>query len=176
MQYTERAATVRPDQQQCVLSLGNVAQGFAHVGRALHVFAIDLHDHISALQAGVVSRTAGLDLIDNRAVNFGRHLNLPTHIAVQVGQPDSPARLAVARVADFVVGLVASAHGFERDRHGHTLAVTQNAQLDGGAGLLLADFDLQFAGVGHLLAVEFADHVSDFHSSSWQPANRIPPA
>ena len=68
MQHTEGAATVGPDEHQRVLSLGHRGQGFLNVIRVLHRVTIYFHDHVSALQAGVVGGAAGLHLLDHRAV------------------------------------------------------------------------------------------------------------
>ncbi len=68
MHHAEGRSTVRPHQHQCVLPLRYGGQGFLHVGSTLHRLAIDLHDHVAALQTGVVSGDSGLYLLDYRAV------------------------------------------------------------------------------------------------------------
>ena len=77
----------------------------------------------------------------------------------------APSAACHAVAGDFVAFMVAAAHGFERHRNAYGLAVAQNVQLDGGAGLLLSDFDLKLAGIAHFLAVEFGDYIADFQAS-----------
>src|SRR3984957_11586533 len=164
MQHTEGAAAVRPDEHQSVLSLGHRGQGFLHVGRALHGMTIHLHDHVSALQAGVVGGAAGLHLLDNRAVEIRRRLQLLTQLRSHVGKSDAPAWLAIAVAGNFGAVFVAAAHQFQRYRNVHVLAVTQNIELDARSGLLLPDFDLKLAGIAYFLTVQFGDDIPNFQA------------
>ncbi len=132
--------------------------------RRLHRLAIDFQDHIARLQAGVVGRAARLYLLDHRAVKTVRRLQLLAHIRSDVGQPDSPARFALADVRGFIARLVALAHSFESDRSSDVLAVAHHLQMNGCAGILLSDYHLQSAGVAHFLAVDLGDHIADFQA------------
>ena len=78
MQHAESASAIRPDQKQRVLPLGYRGQRLLDFGYVLDGVAIDLNDHVSALQAGIVGGAAGLYLLHYRAMNLGGQLELLT--------------------------------------------------------------------------------------------------
>jgi hypothetical protein len=56
---------------------------------------VNFANHIPALQARVVSRTAGLHLLDDRTVNIAGNLQLIALGRVKVAQAESPAAFPV---------------------------------------------------------------------------------
>jgi len=72
----EGAASVGPHQDQRVLAFGDGGQGFLDVGGVLYGVAVDFDDYVAALEAGVIGGAAGLDLLDDRAVQIAAGLDL----------------------------------------------------------------------------------------------------
>ena len=103
--------------------------------------AIDFRDHLTTLQTGIVCRAAGRDLFDNRTVNVFASLQLLPELRSQVGEANTPARLALAGVGTFA-SVLASCHRLQRYRHIHRFAITQGFELECGSWLLLSDLDL----------------------------------
>jgi len=57
-----------------------------------------------------------------------------------------------------------AAQFFQSDGNADGFSVAQNPERNCGAGLLLSDQHLKFAGVAHLLAVDFGDDVADLQA------------
>jgi len=74
---------------------------------------IDFHDHVPTLQASIVCRTAGLDVLNDCAVDPPQivrllpvrllpvALQLVANIGSQVGEPQTPAALPMIAASDF---------------------------------------------------------------------------
>ncbi len=109
MQDAESASGVGPDQHQGIAVLGNAGQCLLHISRGMHRLAVHFGDHFTLLQAGVICRTAGSDLLNHGAVNVFAGLQLLPDVGRQVFQAKSPARLAMTGVGAKVV-VVAFSH------------------------------------------------------------------
>src|SRR6478672_7020851 len=82
--HSERAATVGPDQQHCVLATGNVTQLALYVLRALHLVAIYLQDYVSTADAGIVRRAPWLYVCHDHALHVRRQLQLVAQVSIEV--------------------------------------------------------------------------------------------
>src|SRR5208282_3923890 len=112
-------------------------------------------------QASVISRTAGSNLFDHRAVDFIAGLQLLPQVRREITKAKSPAGLAMAGVGALVVVLALS-HRLQRDRKLDGVAIPESLEVQRSSGLLFSDFDLQRARVAHGFPVEFNDDVTDF--------------
>ena len=70
MQHAESCSAVGPDQYQSILPRRYRRQCFLHVSGILHRVTIYLHNHVTALQAGIVGGAAGFDLLDHCAMDI----------------------------------------------------------------------------------------------------------
>src|SRR5580704_8332453 len=113
-----------------------------NISGALYIVAIDLHDYVAALQAGVVGRTARLHLFDHSSMNRAGSLQLLAKVRGHVGKAKSPMHFAVRVFPDFAVVFVTASHRFESDWDSRVFAFANDFQLNCRARTLLSNFDL----------------------------------
>jgi hypothetical protein len=84
MQDTESTSGVGPDQHQGIAVLRNAGECLLHIGRGMHGLAVYFRDHFTLLQAGVICRTTGSDLLDHGTVHVLAGLQLLPDVRRQV--------------------------------------------------------------------------------------------
>src|SRR5207249_7208985 len=124
---------------------------------AVHGLAVDAHDHVSALQPGILGVAARLALRPHHALEAARQLQLAGQVRGQVLQRHALVAAALAlratgRPADSLLGERAEGHpdlllG----------AVAQDPEMDGAVGRPGRDVAREVRVVAHLAAVH-ADH------------------
>src|SRR5579871_635671 len=76
VKHSERAATVRPDEDHHVLPIRHAAEAALYVRSIFNRFTVDLKNHIAARQPGIVGWASRHYVSDDSAVNFLRSLQL----------------------------------------------------------------------------------------------------
>src|ERR1017187_5857480 len=165
VKHAEGTAAIAPYQHHRVLSFRNIGEGFLDIGSALRRATVHADDNLSWLESSFLGGAAGLDALNDRSLQVFRGLQLLADLRGQVGDADSPARLAVIAIRGNLVLAVAAAHLFESYRDVDVLPIAHDFERDLGPGMLLSDFHLQLSGVSDLPSVELGDHVADFQAS-----------
>ena len=114
MQYAEAIPAIRPDQQQCILTRGNLAKILLDIRRALDFMAIHFQNDVSRLQPSILSGTTRLYLFDHRSLHIVRRLDLVAGILSHIGQTQPPARFSVLAgvLADFFLAIIYVCQGY----------------------------------------------------------------
>src|SRR5215831_14199789 len=164
MQNAEGAAAVGPNEDHGVLPFGNVGEGLLHVGGARRLLTVHALNDIARLESGIIGRASRLNALHNRTLDGSGCLNLLAYVGGEIGDADSPTRLAVVGAGGELFFLILRAEFFQRDKYVDALAVAEDVESDLGSGTLGADFGLEFSGAGDFRAVESDDDVSNFKS------------
>jgi len=104
-------------------------------------------------------------MISRLRLTLNASLQLLPDIRREITKSQSPARLSIFRTGALTARVVAAAHGFECYRNGFVLAITHDVQVNGRAWLLLSNFDLELASIGHFFSIKTGYYVTNFHAS-----------
>src|ERR1019366_2127674 len=132
VKHAEGTAAIAPYQHHRVLSFRDIGEGFLDIGSALRRATVDADDDLSRLESSFLGGAAGLNALDERALQIFRGLQLLADLSGQVGDADSPARLAVIAIRGNLVLAVAAAHLVESYRDVDVLSIARDFERDLG--------------------------------------------
>ena len=142
-----------PHQQQKILAVGLVANLGGEITCRLRRLAIDFNDDVPRLQARIICRTCGTDLLHYNTMDILGHVELLPLLPIQVGDRQTDFALLVAAFAlvrgFFIPRMVLPDGEIHRGR----LSVPHDVQLQVRARRHSAYRHLQRACVDYLLAV-----------------------
>src|ERR1039458_6559048 len=103
VKHAEGTAAIAPYQHHRVLSFRDIGEGFLDIGSALRRATVHADDNLSWLESSFLGGAAGLDALNDRSLQVFRGLQLLADLRGQVGDADSPARLAVIAIRGNIV-------------------------------------------------------------------------
>src|ERR1700751_4400014 len=85
MKDTIAFSTLRPDEQQYILTAWNRVDTCHRLARGIEVVSVYLHDDVTGLETGVFGRAARPHALDRRTLHVIRQIKLLAHIWREVG-------------------------------------------------------------------------------------------
>src|ERR1700760_2581859 len=164
MKDTIAFSTLRPDEQQYILTAWNRVDTCHRLARGIDVVSVYLHDDVTGLEAGVFGRAAWPHALDRRTLHVIRQIKLLAHIWREIGHGETklPSMTSCAIRVIIVSHLAIAAVLTNRQIDTLRMAVTKNAELHLCSGRHIRDRHLESASVGYLLSIELIDHVAIF--------------
>src|SRR5712691_6236043 len=124
---------------------------------------IHFDNHIPALQARVVGRTARLHILYDCTVKVARDLHFVARGWANVTEAQSPAAFPVLSAGCRTAR--GYTHRFQSDWNADGLTITHHLKMDRVTGAFLPDFHLQLSGIRHCLSVQLADDIAQPHAT-----------